>query len=141
MANWQGDVLKFHKKFGCHIEETPTIPDEKTQELRKSLIKEEVSETIKAIDEKNLELIADGIVDTIVVLLGTAVSYGIDIEPIWDEVHKTNMAKSGGGTREDGKILKPKNWQPPNIARLLEEQINGTVPILPQKLPNRIEID
>lgn len=30
------------------------------------------------------------------------------------------MLKVGGATREDGKILKPPGWQPPQIAPLLE---------------------
>ena len=48
--------------------------------------------------------------------------YGIDIRPIWDEVHRTNMAKEGGGSRTDGKIMKPAGWQPPDIAGLLARQ-------------------
>ena len=51
-----------------------------------------------------------------------AAAFGIDLEPYYDEVHRTNMLKVGGSKREDGKILKPKGWQPPRIAEMLEQQ-------------------
>ena len=66
--------------------------------------------------------IADGICDSIYVLLGAALELGINITPLWDEVQRTNMAKEGGAIREDGKILKPEGWKPPVISRLLKEQ-------------------
>lgn len=55
----------------------------------------------------------------------TARWYGIDLGPLWDEVHRTNMAKVGGKTRADGKILKPDGWQPPRIQELLDVQVQS----------------
>ena len=72
--------------------------------------------------EPDLGGIADGIADLIYVLLGTALSYGIHIAPIWDEVQRTNMAKEGGATRHDGKVLKPEGWQPPDVRGILLKQ-------------------
>jgi predicted HAD superfamily Cof-like phosphohydrolase len=57
--------------------------------------------------------------DVIYVICGTAVEFGIDLAPFFAEVHRTNMAKEGGATRADGKILKPEGWQPPRIAEML----------------------
>ena len=54
-------------------------------------------------------------------ILSAALEFGIPIERVWDEVHRSNMQKIGGATREDGKILKPDGWTPPNIARALSE--------------------
>lgn len=51
-----------------------------------------------------------------------AYSLGLDIKPLFEEVHRTNMLKVGGPTRADGKILKPEGWQPPRIRELLIEQ-------------------
>ena len=116
------DILEFSKEFNQHIGSTPKVPRDGVKVLRQCLIREEVEETIKAIEENDLVEIADGIADSIVVLLGTAIAYGIDIRPIWDEVHKTNMAKVGGEVRPDGKQLKPEGWVAPDIQNLLDEQ-------------------
>jgi predicted HAD superfamily Cof-like phosphohydrolase len=48
--------------------------------------------------------------------------YGVDMDPIWAEVRRTNMAKTGGAKRADGKLLKPEGWEPPRIRECLEEQ-------------------
>jgi len=80
-----------------------------------------VKETLDAMSENDLVEIADGIVDSIVVLLGAAAAYGLPMRSLWDEVHKTNMAKKGGPKRKDGKVLKPKEWKPPQIEKILEE--------------------
>jgi len=37
-------------------------------------------------------------------------------------VQAANCAKVGGATREDGKILKPKNWVAPDIEGELRKQ-------------------
>ena len=55
-------------------------------------------------------------------LLGCAISYGIDLRPVWDEVQKSNMSKDTGDKRGDGKVIKGPNFQPPDIISILEEQ-------------------
>ena len=122
MNTWQRDIFDFHKCMGISISDFPCEPDAKTKPLRVTLIREETEELLDAIEAGDMEKIADGAVDSIVVILGTMVSYGIDLAPIWDEIHRTNMAKQGGGVREDGKILKPVGWKPPDVANLLKEQ-------------------
>jgi len=127
--DWYQDIVDFHEQvMGDNFPKYPhVIPREQKhfRDLRRELIREEVQETIDAIWQDDLVEIADGIVDSIVVLLGTAVTYGIDIRPIWDEIHKTNMLKKGGRLREDGKRLKPKGWKPPEVKRIIEEQQNA----------------
>lgn len=120
--DWYEDILDFHKQAKHHIEPFPRPPSDRVQRLRRKLIREEVNELLDGIDNNDLPEIADGCADAIVVIIGTAVSYGIDLRPIWDAVHKTNMAKIGGGKRADGKSLKPTDWQPPRIRQLLAEQ-------------------
>ncbi len=121
--DWVQDMIDFETYvMEAKHPTTPTFPDKKTEDLRKMIIAEEINETFAAMERKDMVEIADGIVDSIVVLIGTALSYGIDIRPIWNEVHRTNMAKIGGKVREDGKKLKPEGWQPPEIKRLLEKQ-------------------
>jgi predicted HAD superfamily Cof-like phosphohydrolase len=118
------DVLDFHKKFGSYIEPNPWIPSKATQELRCSLISEEVNDELLPALRKGRDLddIADALADSIYVILGTAISYGIDLRPIWKAVHEANMAKEGGATREDGKILKPEGWKAPDIYNLILAQ-------------------
>ncbi len=119
---WQYDVRCFHEKFGVHIGDKPADLRASVASLRINVIKEEMEELLTAITLGDIPEVADGIADAIYVLLGTAISFGIDMDPIWREVHNTNMLKEGGPVREDGKILKPEGWKPPEIKRLLEEQ-------------------
>lgn len=73
-------------------------------------------------DRDFVSMIAHELCDLKYVLDGTAVEMGLDLEPLFNEVHRANMAKIGGGTREDGKTLKPVSWTPPRIEELIEEQ-------------------
>jgi predicted HAD superfamily Cof-like phosphohydrolase len=116
------DVLAFHHKFNAHIGAKPKVPPLEVVELRRTLIDEECEEVIDALASENLAEIAKELADLIVVTLGTAVAYGIDLNPVWDLVHKSNMAKTGGGNRNDGKILKPLNWEKPDIAKEINRQ-------------------
>jgi predicted HAD superfamily Cof-like phosphohydrolase len=128
--DWYQDIVEFHKVvMQENLLTYPNIPNDKMKILEKKLILEEVMETVEAIDSCDLVELADGIVDSIVVLLGCAVTYGIDIRPIWDEIHKTNMAKKDGEIRADGKKLKPIGWKPPEVARLLNEQFRANCPL------------
>ena len=119
----QQDIADFHRALGVATGTTPAVPAPDRKALRLSLIKEEViDELLPALQNDNLEKIADGMADAIVVILGTALEYGIDLGPVWEEIHRTNMAKAGGPRREDGKILKPEGWQPPDICGVLARQ-------------------
>lgn len=114
-------VLAFHEKFGCVIGERPAFPDEATAALRCNLIKEEFKELNDAIAAGDLVEVADALADLLYVVHGSAITFGIDIRPIFAEVHASNMRKDGGGSRPDGKILKPPGWQPPNLAPILAQ--------------------
>jgi len=69
--------------------------------------------------KENIVDVADGIADTIYVLCQLARSIGIPLNQVFAEVQRTNMAKVGADgkvkRREDGKILKPDGWTPPDI--------------------------
>jgi predicted HAD superfamily Cof-like phosphohydrolase len=121
--NWVKDINDFEKEVcGVVHPSIPTIVSEEKKKLRIDLIKEEINETLNAIEENNMIEIMDGITDSIVVLIGTAITYGVDLRPIWDEVHKTNMAKKDGKIREDGKKMKPEGWKPPDVRNELVKQ-------------------
>jgi predicted HAD superfamily Cof-like phosphohydrolase len=116
-------VRQFHEAFGVPAYDTPRVPPPEREGLRMDLIEEELTETFKAMVMEDLVEIADGLADLVVVIYGTALEYGIDLDAVLAEVHASNMAKLGLDgkpiLREDGKILKPEGWKPPNIAAVL----------------------
>jgi predicted HAD superfamily Cof-like phosphohydrolase len=61
----------------------------------------------------------DALCDVLYVTYGSFVEMGVNAEPFYDEVHRSNMAKVGGETRSDGKRLKPPGWTKPDIKGLL----------------------
>ena len=115
----QAKVREFHSKFGCAIGDGPGLRE---AVLRRALIVEEALETSEAISRGDLPEAVDGLCDLIYVCLGAAITWGVDLDPIFRAVHESNMAKEGGATRIDGKILKPPGWTPPDVAGLLREQ-------------------
>lgn len=120
--DWFADVMEFHKEMDLLIGTTPKRPSPKIEGLRFALEEEEFAEMLRAVGNGDVPEMAKEIVDLIYVLIGRAVSYGIDLRPVWDAVQKANMAKVGGPIREDGKRLKPPGWEPPDIKGILERQ-------------------
>lgn len=118
---------EFHRAFGHHIEYRPTIGNVPTnvKMLRKRLIEEEKHELFDAIDTNDLVEVADGLADLLYVVFGTAISFGIPIDQIFEVVHKSNMAKLGPDgkpiTDKGGKSMKPAGWVGPTeeIRRIL----------------------
>ena len=92
-------------------------------ELQKLDQDHEPGRSSKAAELALLAEIADGIADLVYVAIGTASTLGIDMEPVWEEVQLSNMAKVNGPVRPDGKRLKPEGWQPPQIERVIREQV------------------
>lgn len=122
MHDEQKMVLEFHQQFGIYASSNAAVPNEKTEALRLHLIQEEFDELQVALKEKNLTSIAKELADLLYVVYGTAVSYGIDMELVFKEVHRSNMSKIGGYKREDGKWMKPPTYSPANIGEILKAQ-------------------
>ena len=85
------------------------------------LIDEEYNDELKAaIAACDPVEIVDALTDILVVTIGALHSMGADGEGAWKEVMKTNFAKIDKETgkvrkREDGKVLKPVGWVPPDL--------------------------
>jgi predicted HAD superfamily Cof-like phosphohydrolase len=122
MADEQAMVEDFHRAFDIILNPFPTVVDERTRELRVRLIQEEFDELKEAIAAEDLPSIAKEMADLLYVVYGTAVSYGIDMEPVFREVHRSNISKVGGHKREDGKWVKPATYSPARIEPILAEQ-------------------
>lgn len=136
MNKHQTDVLIFMQQV-CEvpIPLLPEYPDLDTALLCSRLIREEEGELTEALwkaaaNKNNLDNIvevADGMADLIYVVYYLANKMGIDLEPIWNEVQRSNMTKLGGGKNAYGKLMKPPGYTPPQLRPLIQEQISGKV--------------
>jgi hypothetical protein len=100
---------------------TPTKPTALSN-LYKSLIKEEQEEFWAAIEASDDTEQLDACFDMIWVIVAYALSRGWDINSAWDEGSKSNLFKidqlSARVVRnENGKVLKPEGWVPPNFEK------------------------
>ena len=91
------------------------------------LIEEEFKELKVAIDNNDNVEVLDALLDIIVVTVGAIHSMGADGEGGWKEVMRTNFAKIDSETgkvrkREDGKVLKPIGWEPPNLKSFVTKE-------------------
>jgi predicted HAD superfamily Cof-like phosphohydrolase len=92
------------------------------------LIDEEYNDELKAaIANCDPVEIVDALTDILVVTIGALHSMGADAEGAWKEVMRTNFAKIDKETgkvrkREDGKVLKPLGWEPPNLKNFTNKE-------------------
>ena len=117
------DVEVFLNAVGQSV--PPFVADESDQSrLYKKLIDEEYGEFIEAWDANDDVEKIDACFDMIWVIVGYMKSRGWDCEALWDEGAQSNLAKIDPTTGkvirrpEDGKILKPEGWKPPDFTSL-----------------------
>lgn len=90
------------------------------------LIEEEAEELNQGIRNNNRTEVLDALTDILVVTIGAIHSAGFDAEGAWNEVMRTNFAKIDPATgkvrkREDGKVLKPVGWLPPDLEQFTKK--------------------
>ena len=95
-----------------------------------ALIDEEFKELQEGIKNNDNVECLDALIDILVVTIGAIHSIGADGESAWNEVMRTNFAKIDKETgkvrkREDGKVLKPEGWQPPNLKPFISKQVDS----------------
>ncbi len=122
MNDAQRMVEAFHRQFEIAVADAPSVPDAATRTLRLRLIQEEFEELQQALAEDDLHGLAKELADLLYVVYGTAVSCGIDMEPVFREVHRSNMSKVGGHKRADGKWVKPPTYSPADVGPILAAQ-------------------
>lgn len=125
MLKEQQMVAEFNKQFGGGVSREPTIPSGHVIKLRYRLITEELGELMEAFYTRNTTSAVKELADLLYVVLGTAVAMGIDIEPIFAEVHRSNMTKIGGHMDSGGKWIKPDTYSPAKIFPIIKKQICG----------------
>ncbi len=121
MSPEQRMVKEFHEKYGAPSAARPTMPTHKDRLRRARLIFTEAAEFIEAADKNDFIEMVDALADLLVVTYGTAVELGVDLEPVFAEVHRSNMSKNGG-MDVGGKILKGPGFTPPDLLGVLQEQ-------------------
>jgi predicted HAD superfamily Cof-like phosphohydrolase len=117
--------FKDQEWFMQACDQTVDVHNQKQFDMYVKLIGEETSELADAIFEQNKIETLDALVDILVVTIGAIHSMGADAEGAWEEVMDTNAAKIDLDTgkvrkRDDGKVLKPTNWVPPNLEPFLK---------------------
>jgi predicted HAD superfamily Cof-like phosphohydrolase len=121
MTNAFRDQEKFMKACDQTVEGFNT----KQFDMYVNLIDEERKELKVARDNNDHVEVLDALIDILVVTIGAAHSMGADVEGAWKEVMKTNFAKVGEDgkvrKREDGKVLKPVGWIPPELAPFVKK--------------------
>lgn len=124
------------------------VETDAVRRLRVTLLAEEVGETLRGEQENDAVEVADGLADTIVIAWGTLLTYfGADAgAEILAEVWRSNLSKVDGSLgpivrREDGKLLKPEGWTPPDIEGVLRR--HGFLPSdpIPESSPAGIVVD
>jgi predicted HAD superfamily Cof-like phosphohydrolase len=117
MNEMQQRVADFHVANDAPVGDHPQdIPLDRIL-LRHKLLCEEVNEYLEAALKGDLVKVADALADIKVVLYGTGVEHGIDVDPVFEIAMDSNMTKLGEDgralLREDGKILKGPGFVPP----------------------------
>jgi predicted HAD superfamily Cof-like phosphohydrolase len=108
------------EKFMRACDQTVDSFNELQYAMYVNLIDEEHQELLEAtLSDDRVEQL-DALIDILVVTIGAIHSMGADAEGAWKEVMMTNFAKIDKDTgkvrkREDGKVLKPSGWVPPNL--------------------------
>ena len=115
------------EKFMRACDQTVGEFDERQFALYTNLITEEHQELLEAtLSDDRVEQL-DALIDILVVTIGAIHSLGADAEGAWKEVMRTNFAKIDHDTgkvrkREDGKVLKPIGWTPPELTQFITKE-------------------
>ena len=116
-------VREFQEVYEAPILSTPAFPSHDRCALRERILEEEWIELCEAQAKRDIVEVADALADMLYIIHGTALEYGIPLDAVVEEVHRSNMSKLGTDgrpiRREDGKIMKGPNYFRPDIAGVL----------------------
>ena len=114
----------FMKTFGQEVKSKPSFSTDKINQLRLSLIKEELDELKEAMDHKDLLEVADALTDILYVTYGAGHAFGINLDKCFNEVQKSNMSKLDENGKpiynESGKVMKGPNYFKPNLDKFIK---------------------
>ena len=123
MTNFQ-KVKTFMQTFGQEVKLKPSFSTEKINDLRYSLIQEELEELKQAIKNKDLLDVADALTDILYVTYGAGHAFGIDLDSCFEEVQNSNMSKLGNNGKpiynDTGKVMKGPNFFKPDLSKFVK---------------------
>ena len=109
--------------FGQEVKKKPGFSSDKINNLRISLIEEELNEFKDAVSKKDLKEVADALTDILYVTYGAGHALGINLDNCFEEVQKSNMSKLGDDGEpiynEHGKVMKGPKYFKPNLKKFL----------------------
>ena len=115
----------FMKTFGQEIKNRPSFSTEKINQLRISLIQEELDELKEAMANNDLLEVADALTDLLYVTYGAGHAFGIDLDKCFNEVQNSNMSKLGEDGKpiynELGKVMKGPNYFKPDLGKFINQ--------------------
>ena len=122
MTNFE-KVGIFMKTFGQEIKTKAELSNDKINDLRISLINEELEELKKAINDNDILEVADALTDILYVTYGAGHAFGINLDECFNEVQQSNMSKLGSDEKpiynESGKVMKGPNYFKPDLSKFL----------------------
>lgn len=129
MTSPQVLVAEFHDKFGVpnNLGEYADVRENRLV-FRADLIEEEFGELDAELthsllhgggDASQIIKIAKEAADLVYVIYGMALEFGIDLDAVLAEVHRSNMTKTSQNKRADGKISKGPDYEEADIASVL----------------------
>ena len=123
MTNFE-KVGNFMITFGQEVKTEPSLGNDKINNLRLSLIKEELEELTDAMKKKDLVEVADALTDILYVTYGAGHAFGINLDRCFDEVQRSNMSKLGADSKpiynENGKVMKGPNYFKPDLSKFIK---------------------
>ena len=132
----------FHTAIGEQPPAHPTLISAQHFAFRRRLLEEEWAEVQAELDTvqgllaeaeltgtditgpvEALAPLVHELTDLLYVTYGTLVQMGVNADAAFAAIHAANMSKLGGPLRQDGKLLKPKDWQPADMGAVLRGQM------------------
>ena len=122
MTNFE-KVRLFMKTFGQEVKIKPSLSTDKINNLRISLINEELEEFKNAIKNNYLKEAIDALTDILYVTYGAGHAFGVDLDKCFDEVQRSNMSKLGENGKpiynESGKVMKGPKYFKPDLGKFI----------------------
>ena len=123
MTNFE-KVGLFMKTFCQEVKTTPSLSSEKINNLRISLINEELEEFKEAIKNNDLKEVVDALTDILYVTYGAGHAFGINLDKCFNEVQRSNMSKLGEDGKpiynDAGKVMKGPKYFKPDLSKFLK---------------------
>ena len=109
--------------FGQEVKTKPGLSSEKINNLRISLINEELEELKQAMKNNDLKEVVDALTDILYVTYGAGHAFGINLDNCFSEVQNSNMSKLGTDGKpiynEAGKVMKGPNYYKPDLTKFV----------------------